>query len=84
VAALAAAHLSIEKSLKKVHLSRERRLFAGDDPWLGLCFNQYWAKPFVTVSWQETKRHPNRASREIACMTSPSGQHRPVSPAARR
>ncbi|HEX5183478.1 MAG TPA: MBL fold metallo-hydrolase [Allosphingosinicella sp.] len=58
VAPLAAAHLSVDDTLRKVDLSRERRLFAGDDPWLGLWFDQYWAKPFVTMAWQEASGIP--------------------------
>ncbi|HEX4738717.1 MAG TPA: MBL fold metallo-hydrolase [Allosphingosinicella sp.] len=58
VAPLAAAHLSLDETRKKVDLSRERRLFAGDDPWLGLWFDQYWARPFVTMAWQEANGIP--------------------------
>lgn len=58
VAPLAAAHLSLDETLKKVDLSRERRLFAGDDPWLGLWFDRYWAQPFVKVAWQEANGIP--------------------------
>jgi glyoxylase-like metal-dependent hydrolase (beta-lactamase superfamily II) len=58
VAPLAAAHLSYDEARKKVDLSRERRLFAGDDPWLGLWFDQYWAEPFVKMAWQEANGIP--------------------------
>jgi glyoxylase-like metal-dependent hydrolase (beta-lactamase superfamily II) len=58
VAPLAAAHLSLDETRKKVDLSRERRLFAGDDPWLGLWFEQYWAQPFLKAAWQEASGIP--------------------------
>jgi glyoxylase-like metal-dependent hydrolase (beta-lactamase superfamily II) len=58
VAPLAAAHLSLDDTHKKVDLGRERRLFAGDDPWLGLWFDQYWAQPFVKAAWQEANGIP--------------------------
>jgi glyoxylase-like metal-dependent hydrolase (beta-lactamase superfamily II) len=58
VAPLAAAHLSFEDTRKRVDLSRDRRLFAGDDPWLGLWFDRDWAEPFVKMAWQEASGVP--------------------------
>ncbi|HEY1604573.1 MAG TPA: MBL fold metallo-hydrolase [Allosphingosinicella sp.] len=58
VAPLAAAHASLDETRRKVDLGRERRLFAGDDPWLGLWFDQYWAEPFVKMAWQEASGIP--------------------------
>ena len=58
VAPLAAAHLSYDETLKKVDLNRERRMFVGDDPWLDLWFDRYWAEPFVKMAWQEANGIP--------------------------
>jgi glyoxylase-like metal-dependent hydrolase (beta-lactamase superfamily II) len=64
VAPLATAQLNLDETRKKVDLGRERRLFAGDDPWLGLWFDQYWAKPFVKMAWQEARGIPITQSGE--------------------
>ena len=64
VAPLAAAHVSLDDTLKKVDLSREKRLFAGDDPWLALWFDRYWTEPFVKMAWQEANGIPITQSGE--------------------
>lgn len=58
VAPLAAQGLSLEEARKRIDLSAQRRLFAGDDPWLRLWFDEFWMKPFVESAWKEAKGLP--------------------------
>lgn len=58
VAPLAASGLDLDQTRKKVDLSIQRRVFAGDDPWLAHWFDEFWSKPFVESAWKEARGVP--------------------------
>lgn len=53
VAPLAAQGLDLDAVRERVDLSRQKALFAGNDPWLGRWFDRYWARPMTEAAWRE-------------------------------
>lgn len=53
-----APDLELEASRSALDVSAHRRAFAGDDPWLGLWFDQYWVVPFAESLWNEARGIP--------------------------
>lgn len=58
VAPLAAREQTLEAVRGQLDLSAQRRAFAGEDPWLGLWFDQYWVVPFTESAWKEVRGLP--------------------------
>lgn len=58
VAPLVAKGLTLDQVKAKVDLSRQKRGFVGDDPWLGRWFDDFWAVPIVTSAYHEAKGEP--------------------------
>ncbi len=56
-AALADRQLTDDEVLAKIDLSAQRRIFAGDDPWLGYWFDQY-AAPIAIAAYHEARGDP--------------------------
>ena len=58
IAPLAKQGLTLEETRKQLDLSRQARLFAGDDAWLNRWFKAYWIDPFSEAAWKEAKGIP--------------------------
>ncbi|HEX4304266.1 MAG TPA: MBL fold metallo-hydrolase [Rhizomicrobium sp.] len=58
VAPLVAQGLTLNQVKAKVDLSRQRRDFIGDDPWLAHWFDDFWTTPVVTSTYHEAKGEP--------------------------
>ena len=58
VAPLVKQGLTLDQVKAKVDLSRWKRDFIGDDPWLGRWFDDFWTTPVVTSAYHEAKGEP--------------------------
>jgi hypothetical protein len=58
VAPLVAQGLTLDQMKAKVGLSRQKKSFVGDDPWLGRWFDDFWATPVITSAYHEAKGEP--------------------------
>ena len=58
VAPRAKQGLSLDDTRKRLDLSRQARLFAGDDPWLNRWFKSYWTDPLSEAAWKEANGIP--------------------------
>jgi glyoxylase-like metal-dependent hydrolase (beta-lactamase superfamily II) len=58
VAPLVAQGLTLDQVKAKVDLSRQKKGFVGDDPWLGRWFDDFWTTPVITSAYHEAKGEP--------------------------
>lgn len=58
VGPLAARGLSLDEVRRRVDLSSQVTLFAGDDPWVGRWLKAFWIDPIVTSAYKEARGEP--------------------------